>query len=220
MADAPLSMEALDFRYLLLEYYKKLGIDENSLAVILMIDHLSKQNNNFITADILSLKMNLKVKEIDAILANLLKREFLSYDVKGKDMCTTLEPLRQKIYNVFQLAVTKDKQNLASEERSVLLQQLYSYFEKRLKRTLSPIESDMFSTWLDDGYSLEEIESALEESIASGKKTFKVIDRNLRTYRRRGDIDQEGYSSVDDDWDKDLAKTIEIANTKWLDDDE
>ncbi len=220
MADAPLSMEALDFRYLLLEYYKKLGIKEDMLTVILMIDHLSKQNNTFITADILSLKMNLKVDELDSILAEMLKRDFLSYDMKGKEMVTTLEPLRQKLYKVFQLAVTKDKQNLASEERAIILQRLYSYFEKRLKRTLSPIESDMFSTWLDDGYGEEEIQSALEESIATGKKTFKTIDRNLRTFRRRGDIDSEGYSTVDDSWNKDLAKTIEIANTKWLDDDD
>ena len=214
------SMEALDFRYLLLEYYKKLNIKEDELVVILMIDHLTKQNNSFVTADILSLKMNLKVDEIDAILASLLDREMISYDFVGKDMITTLEPLRKKIYKLFQLAAAKDKQNLASEERSRILQALNSYFEKRLTRTLSPLESDMLSTWLDDGYSEEEIKTALEEAIAAGRRQFKSVDRALRTYRRRGDIDKEGYSPVDERWDKDLQETIAIANTKWLTDDD
>lgn len=214
------SMEALDFRYLLLEYYKTLGIEENALAVIMMIDHLSKQNNTFITADTLSLKMNLKVKEIDRILAVLIERELISYDVQGKDMVTSLEPLRKKLYRLFNLATAKDKQNLASLERSALLSELYAYYEKRLNRTLSPLENDMVSTWLDDGYSKEEIKAALEESIAVGKRSFKAIDRNLRTYRRHGDIDAEGYSAVNDNWNKDIEETIALANTKWLTDDD
>ena len=214
------SMEAVDFRYLLLEYYKKLGIDEKSLAVILMTDHLLKQNNTFVTADMLSLKMNLKIKELDEILSDLVKKEFLAYEVVGKDMVTSLEPLRKKLYKVFQLAVAKDKQNLASEERSALLSSLYAYFEKRLNRTLSPLESDTLSTWLDDGYAEEDIKAALEECLATGKRSIKTIDRTLRNYRRAGDIDREGYSGIGDSWDKSIEETIEIAKTKWLDDDD
>ena len=41
-------MEALDFRYLLLEYYKKLRLSENEVMVILMIDHLLEQKNTLI----------------------------------------------------------------------------------------------------------------------------------------------------------------------------
>lgn len=214
------SMEALDFRYLLLEYYKRLNIQEDALSVILMIDHLTKQNNSFITADLLSLKMNYKVKEIDAILTRLIDDGFLSYEVVGKDMITTLEPLRQRLYKLFQLAAAKDKQNLASEERSRILQGLHAYFEKRLSRTLSPLESDMLSTWLDDGFSQDEIELALEEAIATGKRQFKNVDRSLRTHRRRGDIDKEGYSGVNEKWSKSIEETIAIAQTKWLTDDE
>ena len=214
------SMEAVDFRYLLLEYYKKLDLDENSLAVILLVDHLLRQNNTFITADILSLKMSMKQKDIDDILAELIKRDLLSYEMNGKDMITTLEPLKKKLYKMFQLAVAKDKQNLASEERSALLSSLYAYFEKRLNRTLSPLENSTLSTWLDDGFTEEDIKAALEESIAAGRRSFKTIDRTLRTYRRRGDISREGYSGVSDNWDKSIEETIEMAKTKWLDDDD
>ena len=42
-----IQMEALDFRYLLLEYYKKLDINENELSVLLMIDHLRSPKKYF-----------------------------------------------------------------------------------------------------------------------------------------------------------------------------
>ena len=66
-----IQMEALDFRYLLLEYYKKLDINENELSVLLMIDHLRSQKNIFITPDLLSLKMNLTTDQLDEILGGL-----------------------------------------------------------------------------------------------------------------------------------------------------
>lgn len=211
--------EAIDFQYILLENYKKLGISEKQLSVILMTEHLTRQGNSLVTADLLSLKMNFKVKELDAILVELVKADFLAFEMVGSGLVTSLEPLKDKLYRLFQLDVAKEKQNLHDAERSGLLTELYAYFEKRLHRTLSPIEQDTLSTWLDDAYDQEDIKSALEEAIASGKRSFKSIDRLLRTSRRREDIDKEGYSGVDDNWDKDIEKTIEIAKTKWVNDD-
>ncbi len=57
------SLPALDFRYLLLENYKKLGLSENEVIVLLMSDHFLKQKNPLITADLLSLKMGIPVKD-------------------------------------------------------------------------------------------------------------------------------------------------------------
>ena len=74
-------MEALDFRYLLLEYYKKLRLSENEVMVILMIDHLLEQKNTLITPDLLSLKMNISSKELDKILVSLLERDLIVYDM-------------------------------------------------------------------------------------------------------------------------------------------
>ena len=48
---------ALDFKYLLLDNYKKYKINENTLATILVMDQLINQGNPFITAELLSLKM-------------------------------------------------------------------------------------------------------------------------------------------------------------------
>lgn len=210
---------AIDFRYLLLDLYKQVGINENELVVLLMTDHLLRQGNDLVTADLLSLKMNLKVKEIDAILAGLVKRDLLSYEQKKDKLRTSVEPLKRKLYKLFQLQMAKNNQNLLSADRAEILSRLYSYFEQRLNRTLSPIENQTLSKWLDDAYGEEDIKAALENALAANKRNFKAVDRALRTSRRRDDIDQEGVSAVNDSWDADIARTIEIAKTKWVNDD-
>ncbi|MCR5491540.1 MAG: DnaD domain protein [Bacilli bacterium] len=212
-------LEAIDFRYLLLDLYKQVGLSENELAVLLMTDHLLRQGNDLVTADLLSLKMNLKVKEIDAILAQLVKRELLSYETTKDKLRTSVEPLKKKLYKLFQLQMAKNNQNLLSADRAEILSRLYSYFEQRLNRTLSPIENQTMSKWLDDAYSEEDIKTALETAIATNKKNFKAIDRALRTSRRRDDIALEGVSGVSDSWNADIERTIEIAKTKWVNND-
>ena len=88
-------LQAIDFRYLLLDLYKQARLSENELAVVLMVDHLTRQGNDLVTADLLSLKMNLKVKELDEILAGLVKRGLIAYESKGERLFTSLEPLKK-----------------------------------------------------------------------------------------------------------------------------
>ncbi len=219
MPNPQVTMDAIDFRYILLDTYKKLGINENELAVILMLDHLIRGNNQFITADLLSLKMTLKTKDIDSILASLLKKEYIAYDLTKEGMRTSIEPLKKKLYEQFQHELAKNQANLVSADRAEALNRLFAYFEKRLNRTLSPLENDLISSWLDDGYREEDITSALEDTLASNHRSMKYVDKMLRTARRREDIEKEGYSGINDVWDKDIEKTIEIAKTKWIEDD-
>jgi DNA replication protein len=193
------SIQAVDFRYILLDDYKKLGISEEELSVIMMVDHLLRRGNDLVTADLLSLKMNYKTAAIDAILVSLVKKGLLEYEVS---------------------ADKKDRANLLSAERAETLNRLYAYFEKRMNRTLSPIELDTISSWLDDNYGETAIKDALEDALSAGKRTMKSIDKILRSGRAREDVAKEGYTAVNDKWSKDIEKTIEIAKTKWVDDDD
>lgn len=214
------SLPALDFRYLLLENYKKLGLNENEVIVLLMADHFIKQKNSIITADLLSLKMSLPVKEIDKLIVGLFKKGLMEFDTSGKGMRTSLKPLEDKLYKQFEMALVKERANLNSLERNEALSELYAYFEKRLARAVTPIEKEAITNWLDDSYSPKAIKDALEDAIASGHKNVKAIDRILRSNRARGDISKEGYTGVNDRWSKDIEKTIEIAKTKWIIDDD
>lgn len=210
-------MEALDFRYLLLEYYKKLKISENELAVIFMIDHLLSQKNTLVTPDLLSLKMNLSTKELDKIMVNLIEKNFLVYDI-GKKTKISLKPLQKKLYEAFQLSLAKEQEISSNEEKSQYMSNIYEVFERELKRSLSPLELSLINEWVNDGFSDETIINALNETLRKGKKTLKSVDKLLVQWKTRDDIEKEGISNVKEVWDDDIEKAMEIAKTKWIND--
>ena len=110
--------EALDFRFLLLENYKRLKISETELATILVMDHLISEGNKFVTADLLALKMTLDIKEIDKVLATLLKKGYLEYKTMGSKTISSLNPLKEKLYNDFQVSLTKENDTNSNEDKN------------------------------------------------------------------------------------------------------
>ena len=210
--------EAIDFRFLLLENYKKLKISENELAVLFMIDHLIGQGNPFITADILSLKMTLDVKTIDSVLAELLTRGLIEYVSKGKKTITTLDPLKEKLFREFQMKSTFDEEVKKTKEVKDMINNIYGEFEKLLSRPLSQVEFSRIREWVEYGYSDEMIINALKECLSKGKKSLRSVDKVLLTWSEREDIEKEGYTPRNEAWDKNLEETIRIAKTPWLDD--
>ena len=212
--------EAIDFRFLLLENYKKLKISENQLAIIMMIDHLIEHGNPFITADLLSLKMSLDIKEIDRLLADVLTRGLMEYATVNGKTVTSLKPLNEKLYREFQISVSKENEAKNSETISNQLNNVFEQFQNELGRSLSPIEISTIREWVSMGYTDEVIIDALKEAINQGKKSIKSVDRILLTWEKRDDLEAEGKTSIDDDWTKNLEETIRIAKTPWLDEDD
>lgn len=208
--------EALDFRYLLIENYRKLKIKENELATIFVIDHLISQGNPFVTADLLSLKMNLDVHEIDAILANLITKGFFEYKLQGKKTVASLEPLKSKLYNEFQKFLSKEAEEATSTRIKEELDEIYSTYEKLLGRSLSPLELTHIHEWVSSGYSQGIIIDALKEALSKGKKTLRSVDKILLTWSQKDDLLNEGLTPLSSEWDKNLEETIKIAKTPWI----
>ena len=212
--------EAIDFRYLLIENYKKLQLSEVELATIFVIDHLIGQGNPFVTADLLSLKMSMDVKQIDKVLAGLLKKKLIEYVTTGKKTATTLEPLKQKLYSEFQLYLTIEESQKKEKKVSEQLENIYSEFQKLLGRSLSPVEISKIREWVSFGFTDEQIINALKDALSKGKKSLRSVDKILLSYQVRDDVESDGMTTISTDWDKNLEQTIKIAKTPWLDDDD
>ena len=149
----------------------KVGSD---LATILFSLLLVSQGNPFITADLLSLKMSLDIKDIDALLADLLTRGFIEYaSINGKTV-TSLNPLREKLFSNFALSVSKEAENKKKKED--ILVNIYQAFESELGRILQPMEISTIREWVDLGYSDEMIINALKEAISQGKKSLRSVE--------------------------------------------
>ena len=211
--------EAIDFRYLLIENYRKLKLTENEVATIFVIDHLISQGNPFITADLLSLKMTLDVKEIDKILAKLITKGMFEYKTVGKNTVATLEPLKQKLYREFQLFLSKEEEEKSSKRIKEELENVYTNYEKLLGRTLSPVEVAKIHEWISYGYSDKTIIDALKEALSKGKKSLRSVDKILLSWSQRDDLQSEGHTPLSEEWDKNLEETIRIAKIPWIDKD-
>lgn len=208
--------EALDFDYILLENYKKMKISETELATIFMIEHLINDGNPFITKDLLSLKMSLDVKEIDKVLALLLTRGFIEYKTVNNNTVTTLNPLKEKLYREFQISLTKEESLRNSKQVNDELENIYGNFQKLLGRSLSPVEISKIREWVSYGYSDDRIINALKEALNKGKKTLRSVDKILLSWAQRDDIEIEGHTPINEEWNKNLEETIRIAKTPWV----
>ena len=212
--------EAIDFRFLLLENYKKMKISENQLAVIFMIDHLVSQGNPFINSDLLSLKMSLDNKEIDNLIADLLTRGLLEYVTINKKTVTSLNPLKEKLYREFQMSISKENESKSNYKIKEELNNIFQTFEQELGRSLSPLEVSRIREWVALGYSDETIINALKEALNQSKKSLRSVDKILLSWAKRDELENEGKTAITNEWSKNLEETIRIAKTPWLDDDE
>ena len=210
-------MDAIDYRYLLIDYYKKLRLSENELAVILMIDHLLQQKNTLITPDLLSLKMNLDVKEIDKIFVVLIERGLLIFDT-GKKIKVSLKPLQKKLLETFTKEMAADSESHTNKEKVEAIELIRKTFENEFKPSMSPLELQMINEWIEHGYKPDSIIDAMRECLSKGKKTFRSIDKLLLQWQTRDDIEKTGASGASDKWDKNIEETLKIAKAKWIDD--
>lgn len=211
---------ALDFKYLLLENYKKYKISENTLATIFVIDHLIDQGNSFITADLLSFKMNLDVKEIDLILADLITKGYLEYQVKGSTTMCSINPLKEKLFREFESSVSREDASENNFEVVANVGKASREIERLFKRALSPLEMSKVKDWIMTGYRVQTIVDACKECLSKNKKTISSMDRLLTAWQSRNDIETDGISTITPDWNKSLEETIKIAKTPWLNQDD
>ena len=210
---------ALDFKYLLLDNYKKLKINEEEVITLLMINHLLSQGNSFIVPNQLALKMGFKTKKIDEILTSLLEKGFITYIQKDGDTLTSLKPLEDKLYNQFKLDfIDEENKNIISSS-SLKTDNIFLKFEQLFARPLSPVEVSQIQEWISFGYSDEIIIEALKEALSKNKKSFRSIDKILLSWQKRDDIENEGSSPINKDWDKNMDETIRIAKTPWIKND-
>ena len=211
---------ALDFKYLLLDNYKKYKINENTLATILVMDQLINQGNPFITAELLSLKMSLDVADIDIILSKLIINGYLEYKVSGGKTVCSLAPLKEKLYKEFESSLSKDDATENNKEVSANVKAATKDIEKLFKRNLLPLEIGKVKEWIMTGYRVETIVDACKDAVTKNTKTISAMDKILTTWQSRNDIETDGITTISRNWNKSLEETIKIAKIPWLDVDD
>ena len=179
------------FEYVLMETYRDLGLKESEVCLLLMLDHLTELGNKVLGSDALSLKMSLPSEEIDQLLASLFSRKFISYENNS----LSAEPAKERAYDRFQKAIETSEGVSVGEAR---LEGLYSFYEDKMNRTLTPLERNSISRFVQQGFDDDEIKNALLDCLRENHPSLKAVERTLVARRRSDDIKKEGASAVSD----------------------
>lgn len=216
-----INIDQIDYRAILVDNYKSMGLSEYDLVTILTIDNILKKEKVLITGELLALKMNLSLKEIDAILVSLTSRGYIEYSTSGDILVSSLVPTYNKIIEFFQNEIISSFKESNSKATQKELSNTFLLMQEELGRSLTPIEIEKVRDWINQGISEEVILTCIHECQNKMKKvTINQVDKAISKYLSSRDIEKEGYSSINEKWKKDFEDTLEIANTKWTSKDE
>ncbi len=172
---------------LLLENYKKIGLNEEEFMFLLHIYSAIESGNLFPTPEQLAERMSCSKDRCMEILKYLIQRGYLEIKEKNDDGIVveifSIRPLWEKLY--YFLYDQKKKKALQESELAEI--NIYTLFEQEFGRPLSPMECETLKLWLDhDHYSPLLIKAALREAVMSGKLNFRYIDRILFEWQKKG----------------------------------
>lgn len=166
----------------LLMEYKRLGLNEIELILILQLIRYFQEENFFPTPSEIASSLTISEQQCSELLMKLMQKGFLKIDQKENEIyqiseAYSLNPLLEKLYAEKPVPVD-NTENTGT---------LFILFEQEFGRPLSPFEIEMVSAWLDDDQFLPSlIKAALRESVLMGKLNFKYIDRILREWNKKG----------------------------------
>ena len=90
----------IDWKSLLIENYKQMGLDENEVSIILIIDCIKRTGKNLVSPDLIALKSTLTIKEIDSINSDLMSKKMLTLEDGQFGLETSLAPLIDKLHKI------------------------------------------------------------------------------------------------------------------------
>ena len=207
------NINLIDWKKLLLDYYKTLYLNEEDVMVIFMIDLCIEQGTTFVTPDILALKMNYSMEVVDKTFVNLMSRGYVSnVQDANKKFATSLNGIKEVLISQFFVDNQKEKSKVNSEEQ----ESVYSLFENEFARPLNAFEIDIIRDWSEQGYTLDKIKYALAEAVRSKVKSIRYVDKILLNMKQQEERVKEGNTTLSSKWRKDIDETMELAKATWV----
>lgn len=160
-----------------IKYYKKFDLENNELLMLIYLLNCNEKlilDNKKISKD-----LYLEENEVLNIISSLIEKNYISIEMSKNngiiEEYISLDLFYEKINSCL---IENDKKDNSSD--------IYSKFEKEFGRTLSPVEYETISKWIESNIPLELIEAALKEAILSGVNSIRYIDKILFEWNKKG----------------------------------
>lgn len=172
---------------LLLKHYRKLGITNDDLVLIIQLQSYLDRGDYFPDLNEIAVVMGLSKNEVFQAVHQLMQKKLLAIETTKDEQGITED--RYSFDLLWEKLIVWMKQNenaaeIKQEEKET--KSLYSIFEAEFGRPLSPIERESLVMWTqEDNFSPELIQLALREAVLSQVYSFKYIDRILLNWAKK-----------------------------------
>ena len=190
-----------------LSYAKDLNLDINSF--ILLIYLLNGKNGSSFNYKNIMKDINLNEKELLDAISVLKCKKLLSIEMKKNDFGVLEELINiSSFYDiVFSKMLNESKNDIDRKD-------IYEEFEREFGRTLSPMEYEIISGWIESGISNDLILAALKETVFNGVNNVRYVDKILYEWNKKGIKNSSDISKIEKQ--KEDEKQEECYEYDWL----
>ena len=187
--------------------YKKLGISDEELIVIIIL--MSFGDKVVYDPETFANMINGNKKDIMRIIDSLCDKNILSLVVEKKNSKTYEYILLDSLYDRFFNIIIDKKENKEIDNS------IFSIFENELGRTLSPMEYEKIKEWITSGNSSELIICALREAVMNGVSNLNYIDSILNSWKKKGYKNKEDIEKEKKAY-RNKKENVQVFDTDWL----
>lgn len=169
-----INTKAFSYHFLLLEYYKMLGLNDQEAMVLIMIEHLIQEEQCLVTASNLSLRMTASEEELDKIMNDLFMKGFLDIKTYQGKMVTSIDSTYLKLFDAFKDSMIKEDEIFSDETKDKDRKEIIALLEETFGRDLTILEIDSINGW----FKADTPKSIIINSIKDAKH-YKVLDISM-----------------------------------------
>ena len=189
---------------LLLNNYIKLKITDRELIILI---YLINDNDSVYNPSKISNFLNINITEVLTTISSLQEKGFLQIEIRKIDKLREEHILLDNLYSKLAFLVVKEEDKESD---------IYSMFEKEFGRTLSPMEYEIISSWLEKNYDETLVLKALKEAVFNHVSSLSYVDRILQEWKKKG---IKTLEDVEKDKQKFVSKkqsTKQVFEYDWL----
>jgi len=196
---------------ILLSNLKDLKINEKELIVLI---YMLNEKDNLFNPGKISEELNLKLPEVLEIIEKLNGADLITISTeKNNGVLEEVIDLSNLYKKMAYLVINKEQVEEVDESKKT---NIYDNFEREFGRTLSPIEYELISGWLENEFTEEIILCALKEAVFNGVSNLRYIDKILYEWKKKGINTQEAVLKDKENFKKNNTKKTEMFDYDWL----
>ena len=194
--------KTISFTEEIITHYKELNLTEKEAIVLIFLFRKLDDQDNILSTSALTKKMTLSEDELSNLVVGLVQKGFIEISMEEGVESFELDGVYEAL-----AAVLNQENTTAFIDRQDMLSQIVLYVETTYAKPCAPADLMIINSWLDLGYSYNEIKTAVLDSLKAKKLHLKYADAilaNRKTQSKRTMVE----------YDEDIKKMLDAMYVK------